>query len=101
MRKQVSIVVYLTFICLAGCGQDVSTTKMQNKESSQVTNSHTEKEKSPVQQNQEKTKDENTNSAENPLASDEDHNNEDSSSQKKIIASMGCLSSNAALAAKS
>ena len=57
MRKRVSIVAYLTFICLAGCGQDVLTTEKQTKESKQVSNSHTEKEKSPVEQNEEKTKD--------------------------------------------
>ena len=84
MKKQVSIAVCLTFICLAGCTEGNATTEPVTKESDQPANT----EKSTNEKDQENAMEENLSSPENPSKTDEDDANNVTLTQEEVIASV-------------
>ena len=84
MKKQVSIAVCLTFICLAGCTEGNATTESVTKESDQPANT----EKSTNEKDQENAMEENLSSPENPSKTDEDDANNVTLTQEEVIASV-------------
>ncbi|PQD93988.1 hypothetical protein CYL18_16570 [Pradoshia eiseniae] len=84
MKKQVSIAVCLTFICLAGCTEGNATTEPVTKESDQPANT----EKSTNEKDQENAMEENLSSPENPSKTDEDDANNVTLTEEEVIASV-------------
>ena len=84
MKKQVSIAVCLTFICLAGCTEGNATTEPVTKESDQPANT----EKSTNEKDQENAMKENLSSPENPSKTNEDDANDVTLTQEEVIASV-------------